>query len=238
MSLIPATNEQLANVYWAQNITNTSQALLVLFQEKDRASMFSIGKYTSYGHVSNDWVETKYTFTVQEGSPLSMIFFTGPQDLLIYAVGGEKRLARFGYNVSSDTVLEYGCKYEKPRQCILKVTANSFEHTIVSKSALTVALQNNTSPYSWGQRPECSRLLPYTHLVLATSSDGSSLSLNSWNCSSGFGIQTAQIAPLLQGKKRFFALASHQDGRGFVSMLDVVQRSKSGLYQERMGSNG
>lgn len=145
-----AANISSLSVYWAQNMTNTSQALVVLFQEEDRASTFSIGKYTSYGNVSNDWVETKYSFTVQEGSPFSMIPLTGPQDLLIYAVGGDKRLAQFRYNVSSDTVLEYGCKHDTRKTIVLILTVNSLGPISISKDCSHRRHSKQHSPLQLG----------------------------------------------------------------------------------------
>lgn len=82
---------------------------------------------------------------------------------------------------------------------------------------MTVATQDNTPVYStWGSRPECSRAQPYTHLVMASTADASSLNLYSWNCSSGFVNQTSQISSLLRNKKRIYSLASHVDGKIYV----------------------
>lgn len=109
--LYTAANLSSLNVYWTQNITNTSQALCVLFQEKSTgSSTFSIGKYTSFGNISNDWVETRYNYTIQEGSPLAMVRLSRPDDLLIYAVGEDRRLDQYRYNISTDAVTEFGCK--------------------------------------------------------------------------------------------------------------------------------
>lgn len=108
--LYSAANLSSLSVYWTQNITNTSQALCVLFQEKDAlGSTFSIGKYTSYGNISNDWIETKYNYTIKEGSPLAMAQLSNPNDVLVYAVGDNRRLDQYRYNVSTDAVSEFGC---------------------------------------------------------------------------------------------------------------------------------
>lgn len=82
-----------------------------MFQEKTaRASTFTIGKYTSYGNISNEWIDTKYNYTVQEGSPLSMVRLSRPEDVLIYAVGEDRRLDQYRYNITTDQVIEFGCE--------------------------------------------------------------------------------------------------------------------------------
>ncbi|KAE9989910.1 hypothetical protein EG327_002097 [Venturia inaequalis] len=200
--LYTAANLSSLNVYWTQNITNTSQALCVLFQEKRiGASRFTIGKYTSYGNISNEWVETKYNYTIQDGSPLSMARLSRPEDVLIYAVGEDRRLDQYRYNITTDDVTEFG----------------STDVVIPPKAVMAVAIQDNGPVYTtWGQRPECSRLLQYTHLVMTTTADASGLNLYSWNCSSGFVNQTSQITSLLRNKRQIFSLASHIDGKIYV----------------------
>ncbi|KAE9968727.1 hypothetical protein EG328_007293 [Venturia inaequalis] len=200
--LYTAANLSSLNVYWTQNITNTSQALCVLFQEKRiGASRFTIGKYTSYGNISNEWVETKYNYTIQDGSPLSMARLSRPEDVLIYAVGEDRRLDQYRYNITTDDVTEFG----------------STDVVIPPKAVMAVAIQDNGPVYTtWGQRPECSRLLQYTHLVMTTTADASGLNLYSWNCSSGFVNQTSQITSLLRNKRHIFSLASHIDGKIYV----------------------
>jgi hypothetical protein len=117
--LYKASKDSSIGVFWTQNITNTSQALLVAFQEQERPNMFTVGKYTSYGNVSNPWISTKYNFTLMEGSPLSLLPFSGPQDLMLYAASPSGKLSQFRYNITSDEVENYGGRSsQKPLQSI------------------------------------------------------------------------------------------------------------------------
>jgi hypothetical protein len=106
--LYKASRESSLAVYWSQNVTNTSQALLVAFQEQDRPNLFTVGKYTSWNNVSNPWISTKYNFTVLEGSPLALLPFTSWKDLMLYAAGPDGKLTQFRYNLTSDEVQQYG----------------------------------------------------------------------------------------------------------------------------------
>lgn len=107
--LYTAAQSSSLNVYWTQNITNTSQALCVIFQDKTVGlSTFSIGKYTSYGSISNEWVLNTHNYTIKEGSPLAMVRLSRPDDVVIYAVGKDSRLDQYRYNISTDAVTEFG----------------------------------------------------------------------------------------------------------------------------------
>jgi hypothetical protein len=106
--LFKASKISSLGAYWTQDFTNVSQTLLVAFQDQSRPDMFTIGKYTSYKNISNDWVSTRYNFSVLEGTPLSMVPLSGKQDLLLYAAKPTGRLTQYRYNISSDDIQEYG----------------------------------------------------------------------------------------------------------------------------------
>jgi hypothetical protein len=101
---------------------------------------------------------------------------------------------------------------------VVLLTNVELSDAILSPGAsLAIVVQNNTSFYpEWGDRPECSRISPVTHLILYSNADRSGLILNSWNCSSGLINQTAQIAGLMGPDRRYLGLASHDDGKIYV----------------------
>ena len=52
---------------------------------------------------------------------------------------------------------------------------------------------------------------PLANLIIYTSPDRSSLSLNAWNCTSGFVDQTPAIQPLQKANTTFLSLAAMSD---------------------------
>jgi hypothetical protein len=126
--LFKASPASSLSTYWTQNFTNVSQALLVMFQEYDRPETFTIGKYTSYKNISNEWISIKANFSTLDGSPLAMIplsFPRIPHDLLLYAAkpnGGQ--LAQYRYNMTSDVIQEYGGTFVRTRG----ISSNTVSH--------------------------------------------------------------------------------------------------------------
>ena len=117
--LYKAARSSSLGVYWTQNFTNVSQTLLVAFQEPERPNTFTIGKYTSYQNVSNEWVSTKYNNSILQGSPLSFIPFTGSRELALYAAKPKGYLGQYRYTISNGSIQEFGCKSLYPLTGIL-----------------------------------------------------------------------------------------------------------------------
>jgi hypothetical protein len=225
--LYKAASGSSLSSYWTQNFTNVSQALLVMFQDYERPDMFSIGKYTSWKNISNEWISIKYNFTTMRGSPLAMTPLSSselPHNLLLYAAKPNGQLAQYLYNVSDDSAREFGSTNSTSiawlEECACQLTwqlAVITDPVLSPRTALVVIAQNNTSLYpTWGDRPECSRNAPLTHLILYTNTDRSGLNLDSWNCSSGLINQTNNIASLVGRNRKYLGLASHQDGKVYV----------------------
>jgi hypothetical protein len=85
------------------------------------------------------------------------------------------------------------------------------------KAPLAVFVQNNAPLWpDFNLRPECSKLLPLTHLIMHTNHGGTSLKLHSWNCSSGFVDLSDQIAPLTKGINQFLGVASNGGKEAYV----------------------
>jgi hypothetical protein len=88
--------------------------------------------------------------------------------------------------------------------------------TLVNQSPLTVVGQDNTHFFTMETVPECSKKQLFTHLILYTIPDRSSVNLNVWNCSSGFVNSTSQIQPLLKPNTTYLELASYNNGSVYV----------------------
>ncbi|RWA12667.1 hypothetical protein EKO27_g2435 [Xylaria grammica] len=74
---------------------------------------------------------------------------------------------------------------------------------------LSVSTQDNRDYFADITLPDCAKHgQPLTHLIIFPTLDKKSLSLVSWNCSSGFLDQTTRLGPLLQANRTYLGLAN------------------------------
>lgn len=74
-----------------------------------------------------------------------------------------------------------------------------------------VTIEDNRNWYTDVTRPECTRTSTgtfITHLLLFASADRQSLSMVSWNCSSGFVAQDNRIEKLLKPNRTYLGLST------------------------------
>ena len=178
--LYSASNSTFFATYWNQNITNSSQELVVLFQERDFENGVTQGRYTSDSTSSNPWVANNFGFSQLKGSTfvVAPVSYRDARHLMLYTVDGAKNLQQHEYT-TSDTDFS-------PSAVVNLASESATGFTIDQRSPLTVAVQNNQCLYRFEELPECTRDQPATHLILYAVPDRTSLALGAWNCSSGF----------------------------------------------------
>lgn len=84
--LYTASNAYFLTAYWNQNINNSSQELVVLFQKEDFANGITQGRYTSDSTASNPWVANNFGFSHSRGSTfaISLVSYGSGKHLMLY----------------------------------------------------------------------------------------------------------------------------------------------------------
>jgi hypothetical protein len=77
------------------------------------------------------------------------------------------------------------------------------------RTPFCVTIEDNRSFFTQSTLPECAQSGTFiTHLLLLASADRQSLSLVSWNCSSGFVPQQSRIEKLLKPNRTYLGLST------------------------------
>ncbi len=107
--LYSGSNNSFLTAYWHQNIQNTSEELVVLFQQQNFANGITQGRYTSNKTTSNPWVAQNFGFSQPQGSnfALAPASFRSATLVMLYTIDDSSTLQQFEY-VISDTDLSPG----------------------------------------------------------------------------------------------------------------------------------
>lgn len=100
--LYTASNASFLAAYWNQDINNSSQELVVLFQKEDFANGITQGRYTSNTTTSNPWVANNFGFSHPRGSTfaLSLVSYQSGKHLMLYTVDDSTILQQHEYTIS------------------------------------------------------------------------------------------------------------------------------------------
>ena len=105
--LYSAINSSFLAAYWNQNVSNQSQELVVLFQEKNFANGITQGLYTSNDTTSNLWVSQTFRFLQFKGSMFALVLasYQSGKHLMLYAVDDAKQLRQHEYSISDSDLV-------------------------------------------------------------------------------------------------------------------------------------
>ncbi|KAI6357976.1 hypothetical protein MCOR25_007490 [Pyricularia grisea] len=198
-----SSNRSLILAFWDQNFNNRSQNLILLYQTLG-ANSLSISKYFSDRTSDLPWATQQLSLSILDGSPLALVRIGNPNtrsDTRLYLADSNENLMQ--------------CQFDFQTGNLGRLSPTAFK--LQAQSPLVVVPRDNTGFYNRDTLPECARAAPYTHLILFASTDRSSLSLVSWNCSGGFVDQTSKINPLMvvanrPGRKYLGLAAPQPDG--------------------------
>lgn len=100
--LYSGTNSTFLAAYWNQNIQNTSQELVLLFQEDNFANGITQGRYVSNKTTGNPWVVNNFGFSQPKGSTfaMSLVSYISGKHLMLYTVGDGNTLQQHEYTIS------------------------------------------------------------------------------------------------------------------------------------------
>lgn len=101
--LYSVSKESSIASYWQQNFSNGSQAISVLFQEIG-ANSLTIGKYHGTRTADFDWVATRNSISILDGSPLTLAPTGIDSNLGLYLAGGDGMLTRYQYRIDTDSL--------------------------------------------------------------------------------------------------------------------------------------
>ncbi|KAK4442082.1 hypothetical protein QBC34DRAFT_419271 [Podospora aff. communis PSN243] len=179
--------------YWYQNFSTRFQILSVFFQELG-ANSLTVARYTENGDDWFPWRDVKHSIPIQDGSPIvAAPAAVDRPDVRLYIGGTDGKLKQYPYNLETN---------------VLGSAVNtSFEMS--PRTPFCVTIEDNRNFFTQSTLPECARSGTFvTHLLLFASTDRTSLSLVSWNCSSGFVQQQSRIEGLLKPNRTYLGLAT------------------------------
>ncbi|KAK3358233.1 hypothetical protein B0T25DRAFT_541205 [Lasiosphaeria hispida] len=180
--------------YWYQNFDTHFQVLANFFQELG-ANSLSVARYVENGTTGEPWEITRQSIAIQDGSSIAAAPVGSRRDLRLYLGGSDGTMKQYPYNVEKNT---------------LGNAANTaFE--LPPHTPLCVSTEDNRNWFTEETLPECARTNTgafITHLILFASPDRQSLTLVSWNCSSGFLVQQDRISKLLKPDRTYLGLTT------------------------------
>ena len=98
-----------------------------------------------------------------------------------------------------------------PKPLALTTSSTATGLTVDPHAPLAIVAQDNQYQYPTNTAPQCLFDTPLAQLIIYTTPDCSSLSLNAWNCTSGFVDQTPTLQPLQKPNTTFLSLAAMSD---------------------------
>ncbi|KAI0202362.1 hypothetical protein F4808DRAFT_468508 [Astrocystis sublimbata] len=179
--------------FWYQSFDTQSQILSILYQDLGENSL-SISKYTSNETNDNPWVSIRKSIAIKDGASIASAPIGSRRDHRLYISDNQGTMTQYEYNLTSDT--------------LSNPTPTVFE--LAPHSPLCVSTQDNRGYFPIALLPECATdsAQQLTHLIMFATPDRSSLSLVSWNCSTGFTDLSSHIQPLLQPDRIYLGLAN------------------------------
>lgn len=100
--LYSATNSTYLDAYWNQNIANSSEELVVVFQDQNLGNGLTQARYTSNSTTSNPWVANNFQFALPAGNAFSMslVSYRSGKHQELYAVDSGRSLQQYEYTIS------------------------------------------------------------------------------------------------------------------------------------------
>ncbi|SPO06374.1 uncharacterized protein DNG_09063 [Cephalotrichum gorgonifer] len=184
--------------YWYQNFDTRFQILAVFFQELG-ANSLTIAKYVENVTDGEPWQTSRQSLSIQDGSSLVAAPAGGRGDLRLYVGGTDGTLKQYPYDLETNVL---GSAVN---------TAFDFE----PRTPICVTTADYRASYTRQTLPECARTDTgafNTHFILFATADRKSLTLVSWNCSSGFIRQQNRIEKLLRPDRTYLDLSATMAG--------------------------
>jgi hypothetical protein len=189
--------------YWYQDLTAKNQTLVTFFQETTSPNSLTISWCFQERQFPQPWKFTRHTLPITPGSPISAAPAGDGRDLRLYVSGPDDLLHQHQYNIETDT---------------LSSTPVNTPFSVPPGTPLCVTTEDNRNFFTQNTRPECTRPEVanafLTHLILFATPDRESLTLVSWNCSSGFLVQQDRIGHLLKSGRRYVGLTATSGSNG------------------------
>ncbi len=89
--------------YWYQNFDTRLQVLTNFFQELG-ANSLTAARYFENGTDQRDWVSTRHSFAIQDGSPIAAAPVGSRRDVRLYVGGTDGVMKQYPYNVETNTM--------------------------------------------------------------------------------------------------------------------------------------
>lgn len=215
--LFSGSNSTHLTAFWCQNIWNSSQELVVLFQRDNFDNGITQARYTSANSTSNPWVTNNFPFAQPKGNTwaFSLVSYRSGKHLELYTVGEDDKLGQYEYTINDNV----------DSTSVVSITSQSATPLTVDPEApLAVVAQDNQPLFNDYNitLPECFQETPLTQLILFTDPARHTLTLSAWNCTDGFEDHSAEIAPLQKENATILALAAMSDratGNGNVYIM-------------------
>ncbi|KAL8634537.1 MAG: hypothetical protein Q9228_007868, partial [Teloschistes exilis] len=210
--LYAAANASLLAAYWHQNFENSSQELVVLFQEESFANGITQGRYISDNMTSNPWVANNFGFSHPRGSTFAVAIasYRKGKQLMLYTVDDNNKLQQHEYTISDTDLTPSAAVALTSTSCKNRnadINLSTATGLIVDpRVPLAVVAQDNTALYNTVTTRQCMLDTPLANLIIYTIPDRSSLTMNAWNCTTGFLDRTSDIEPLQKANTTFLAL--------------------------------
>ncbi|KAK0643830.1 hypothetical protein B0T16DRAFT_459931 [Cercophora newfieldiana] len=195
--LYSTSNASSVFSYWYQNMETRFHILATFFQELG-ANSLTVARYVENGTNWYPWRDTRHSISIQDGSPIAAAPAGNRWDLRLYVGGTDGTIKQYPYDLETNS--------------LGRAVDTALE--ISPRSPFCVTIEDNRNWFSESTLPECARTGAstfVTHLLLFASTDRQSLSLVSWNCSSGFVPQQDRIQSLLKPNRTYLGLATTSD---------------------------
>ncbi|KAK0620525.1 hypothetical protein B0T14DRAFT_497038 [Immersiella caudata] len=201
--------------YWYQNFETRLQILSVFFQNLG-ANSLTVARYTENGDSWFPWLDVEHSIPIQDGSPIVAAPVTDDKpDLRLYIGGIDGKLKQYPYNLETNVL----------------GSAVDIDLDMSPRTPLCVTMEDNRNRFRQSPLPECAESGTFlTHLLLFASPNRHSLSLVSWNCSSGFVPQQNRIEGLLKPNRTYLGLATTS-----ASSLSFADQRVYVLFDEGAG---
>lgn len=100
------SNSTFLTAYWNQNISNSSQELVVLFQKEGFENSITQARYTSNNVTENHWVADVLGFSQPQGSTFAMApaGYRSGKHIMLYNVDDNKTLHQQDYTINDASI--------------------------------------------------------------------------------------------------------------------------------------
>ncbi|KAL8969536.1 MAG: hypothetical protein Q9183_001953 [Haloplaca sp. 2 TL-2023] len=220
--LYTAANASFLAAYWHQNIQNTSQELVILFQKENFANGITQARYLSDEKMSYPWVSNNFGFSHPSGSNFAIApaSYRDGKRVMLYTVGNSKALQQHEYKISDDTFVSTAA--------VSLDSSSATGLTLDPRVPLAVVAQDNTALYTSASTRQCMYTTPLANLIIYAMPNRGSLALSAWNCTTGFIDRTSDIKVMQKNDTTFLALTAATDETAYGGFLYVMFDSGDG----------